>query len=652
EEVDYQTFKTRYENYLASRRSQGQEVTPAMEGYMSDEMWNQVISETVLEDELNDLGITVTGEEIKTLIVGDKPHPVAMQMLGNQIDKAGIQQFWNTYETQKPEIQAQWLEFEKQLTDIRMREKYFALVKKSIFVTDLEAREDFVARNKSVSFQYVPIFLSTISDSTVEVTDADIRRYFEKHKHKEEYKREPLRALKYVAFDVNATQEDTLITEKRVKEYLESFKKTKNDSAFVVGKGGTYSSQYQARGSFAAELEDAIFIADSGTVIGPIRDGATYKLVKVLGSRPDSVYYYRTSHILITPNGATEGDSAAADRTARDLAAKARSGADFATLVRENSKDPGSAAKGGDIGWQPGNTQSLVKPYRDAMVKGSKGDIHVVRSQFGTHVIKITENRSNKLVKAVVVERAVSPSDQTEQLAYSKASEFRNAVSDDKSFVLHAQKQGMVPLAAEELRPNDRTMPGLENPRELIRWAFNEEVVVGHISDPMTIGNRYVVAIVTKAQEEGFADYNDPVVKEQLTAAIRIEKKKEMLAEKLEDALEKSKDLAAIAKEVQSSVNTAEGVNFQNAFVPNLSTEPSLVGFVMGLKKDQVAGPVKGNNGVFIVKVTTINEAPVPEKFDAERKMMMMQKSANAQDQALQAIIKEADVKDYRYRYY
>jgi peptidyl-prolyl cis-trans isomerase D len=529
-----------------------------------------------------------------------------------------------------------------------LKEKVFGIVKAGVFVTDLEAKADFNARNKVATIQYVPLFTSSITDSMVKVTDAEIKAYYDAHK--EDYKREQSRTFEYAVFGYAATREDTIAAQKWVTDKIEPFRKTKNDSVYVTRNGlSSFSNKYEPHGSFPESLEDRIFAADSGEVFGPIYENGKFKIIKVVGTKQDSVYTMRASHILIKPAGATDKDTAEAMTRARDLLKKINGGASFADVARENGQD-GTASKGGDLGWF--REGAMVTEFNNAVKNGRKGDKMVIKTQFGAHVLWITEEKTKKLVKAGIIEHAVEPGKATESAALSQANKFYGEASkgDDESFTKAAKKMNISPRVAENIVSNARDLPVLGNAREVIRWAYAEERNIGDVSNPMRVGNNYVVAHLTKSFEEGTAPFDD--IKDQVKVFAIAEKKKEMLAEKLSNAKKSGKTLEDMAKAVQSSVTNADNINFQNPFVPNLNTEPALVGAIYGLKPNQIAGPIKGENGVFLVKLVSIGGPNPPAKFDEDRKTMTQQVKSTAEGSAFSALRKLADIKDYRYLYY
>lgn len=655
ENIDPNEFRVKYENAIANYRAQlppDESISPALEGQISDEIWNQFIMERIYDKEWAAIGLNVTGEEIMDLTVGPNPHPIAMQYLVSdretgKYEKDKIYQFISRIEEAGPEQKKFWLDFEKYLSEERSKEKYYGMIKNGLYVTELEAKDGFFAGNKTASVKFVPLFTNTIADSTIEVADKDYRDYF--NLHREDYKRDESRTIEYVSFDVTSRKEDTTTAEKWINQQIDAFKTAKNDSSFVARVGRTsFKNTFQRRGEFPADIEERIFAADSGQVIGPFFDNGTYKLAKIVDTKTDSVYFYKASHILIKPEGAAEADSVAAMNKAKEIMNKIKAGSDFAQMAMENSQDQSNAAKGGDLGWFQAST--MVKRFGDAVARANSGDLFVVRTEFGAHVVKITAPRSNKLVKAAILERKVMPSGKTEEIAYTGAQRFRGMLARGEDFQDVVVKKGFNKRVAENIKPNDKMIPGMESPRELIRWVYGSDTKVGDVSDPIRVGNKYVVAYVTKMQEEGYANLDE--VKEQIKPMVINEKKKDILSKKMNDAYGSGKSLEEIAKAVGTSVNNAEGVLFQNPFVPNLGQEPYFVGYVFGLKPNTVSKPFKGENGVFVVSVDKFGDIKVPENFTQEQKQMLQNEQGRSQNAAMNALRQGADVKDMRYIYY
>jgi peptidyl-prolyl cis-trans isomerase D len=651
EELEPKEFQSKYETALNNYRSQlppEQSISPLQESQVNDQIWNQYVSETILQKELDKLGINVTGEEVMDLVIGPQIHPIALQYLTldrktGKYDKDQLYKFITNLDKAKPEQQKFWNEFEAYLCTERNKEKYNGLVKNAMFVTDLEAKDAFLNQNKTATIQYFPLFTSSIADKEVDVSDKDIQDYIDKHK--DQYKQEEARSIEYVSFDVTSTNKDSASAKAWIDEQAKAFKMAKNDSSFVSHRG-TYPAGWQHRGNFPPAMEDQIFSADSGTILGPNYENGKYQIFKVSKTKNDSVYVYKASHILIRPGGPTEADSAAAEKKARDIYNEIKKGADFSKMAAEKSMDPGNASKGGDLGWFP--AAQMVPRFGRAVKKGKLGDLMVVRTEFGTHVIKITANPSNRAVKVAMLERKIQASSETERAAYTAASNFRSKIQGPDDFDKQVTKAGLTKRLAKDVKHNDKTLPGLETPKELVRWMYDNEK--GSISVPIPIGNKYVVAYLGRIQKEGMASVDD--VRDAVTPIVRNEKKKDKLMAKMKDALEKNKTLEATAKALGGGINSADNISFANVPIPNLASEPAVIGYINGIKPNKVSPPIKSETGVFIVEVKSSNGIKAPGSFTQERQQAMKQDQGRAPNEALNALREAADLKDFRYLYF
>lgn len=652
EELSPDEFQYRLNRILSDYQAQignDKTIDAAKQDELNDAAWGDLVNEKLMEKEYAGLGIAMSDDEMMELIFGPNPHSFAMQNLPKDsatglVDRRIKTQLIDQFAKAAPEQKRSWLNFESQFAKIRMNEKYNALVKNAIFTTDIEIQDDFNAKNQFASADVVSVPLRTIDDKTIKIEDADLQAYLDAHK--ENYKREESRAIEYVTFDVLTKAEDTLTSKQWIEDQVSKFRETKNDSGFVSqGDNGLYPSRFVPRVAnfYPPELIDSIYRADSGTILGPyfIRD--TFRLVKISATKNDSNYYYHASHVLVKPAGATAKDTADAYAKVQDIMAKVKKGEDFATFALENGD--ASAYKGGDLGWFTANM--MVKPFSDAVKNAKKGDLVIAKTQFGVHLIKVTDNKTNRSVKAALLQKAVVPSAKTLNEMHKLAFKFRGEV-DASDFAKAAEKMKLTKKVAENMKPNDRTLPGttLENPKELIRWVYNSEK--GAVSDVKKFGNQFVIARVTKIQEDGYAKVED--IKDELTALVRAEKKKELLAEKLSTAMKSGKNFQQIADELKGSFAHAEQVSFGNDMVNGVNvSDPALVGQILGSPLNKVTGPVKGNEGVYLVKTTKLDAVKTPEKLDEERKMLSAQRAGSAVGSASEALRKMADVKDYRY---
>jgi peptidyl-prolyl cis-trans isomerase D len=549
----------------------------------------------------------------------------------------------------QPDQKTFWLQFENYLSRERMKEKYNSLIKNAIYQTDLESKMQFYANNQFADFNYIGLMNNTISDSTIQLTDQDYSNYI--NAHKDDYKRDVSRGIEFVTFDINVRKEDTLFAQDYINKQSELLKNARNDSGFVARRGYA-SNGYVAKGAMKEVPEtmvDQIWAADSGMVFGPTLENGVYRTIKVGGSKKDSQFVYKASHILLRPAGLAKEDSTNAMKDAQEILKRVKGGEDFAVIAKEKSQDPGSATKGGDLGWFP--LKQMVPEFGKAIENAKYGDVVTCKSQFGIHVIKITGQKSNLARRIAILEKKIESGSESEKLAYNAASKFSASLTVPDSFNKAVQKDGLNKRIVNEVKPNDKTVSGLQSSREVVRWMFDKSTKIGAISAPISVGNQWVVAKLVKIQEQGLASVED--VKEQIKPLIISEKKKDVLLKKLEEAVAKSgTNMEAISKELKTPVLLASNTIIMNPNLPSAGNEPMVVGYASGMKVNAVSKPIKGNDGVFIIKLLKKASVEAPKNYDAERKNSASMVAGRFTNEVTNILKEQAKVRDNRYLYY
>lgn len=291
--------------------------------------------------------------------------------------------------------------------------------------------------------------------------------------------------------------------------------------------------------------------------------------------------------------------------------------------------------------------------FQTAVSLVKKGDVKVVPTQFGIHVIQITDQSSPvKRVQVGILERKVTASVATDQLYYSKANEFAGINNTAEKFNKAVSEQNLLAYVrpASGLLPMDRVIAGLENPRPLIKWAYGADK--DEISPVFKLNDRYVVGIVDKIREEGFASIDD--VKAEIEVEIRKEKKSEKLAADLKSKATDGKSLETIAAELNLPVKTAIGVRTTYPSLPEVGSEPNVVASALGLEKNAISKPVVGNSGVFLLSVTNMSKAaePTQDELDREKFYSDRNYSSRVNYAAFEALKSLSKIKDNRREFY
>jgi peptidyl-prolyl cis-trans isomerase D len=649
EKISYTDFSSKLEqNTEAYKQNSGQSnIDENVSNYLMDQTWNQMVYETIMKKTLEKSGVTLSSEELFDMIQGKNPHPEVRRAFTNPqtgvFDPAQVINFLKTMDQRDPsgETRKQWLAFEKSIKEERIRQKYFNMVKAGIYITSAEAKANYLNQSKTVNIKYAMLDYATISDSTIKVSESDLKECYSKNKYKYKQK-EDQRTFDYIYLDIVPSSEDSAAVLRSVEELAANLKTSTDDSTFVALNAETkFDDQFVKKGQLSPVLDTILFNAPEGTVYGPYLEGKAYKVAKLMEVKtlPDSV---RARHILLPVSMGMDAARLKADSIKKAIDA----GADFAMMALQYSSD-GSKDKGGDLGYF--DNKQMVKPFSDASFNGKKGDRIIVESQFGIHLIEITDQKNfSRAVKVGVIDRAIEPSSSTRQALFAKANSLLSGTKDQKAFEKIELKDGFNKRVAENIKEGDRFIAGLDNPRELVRWAYKADK--GNVSPLLEIGNKYVFACLTQVKDKGYIA--EEYLKTELEALVRKEKKAEMLSEKLAKAVEGVSTIEQVAQKAGTAVIPAQGVNFSFPVIPGVAREPKVVGTCFGIEKSKLSKPVDGERGVYVVMIETVNEpVPLPNYTDSKAQLANTIKQ-RVDGEAMEALKETYKVEDNRVKFF
>jgi peptidyl-prolyl cis-trans isomerase D len=633
------------------KRSQQENLDENTLNQVREQTWTQVMNDYLMLKQYKDLGIEISNEELEDMLIGKNIHPQILQSFTDpatgQFDVNNVKRYLKQMSEGTDEnMKAQWKEFEDYLVTDGQQRKFTNLLKKGVYTTSLEAKSAFQARTATAEFNFVAIPYMSIVDTTITAEESDLKSYFKKNmdKYKE---RENSRKLEFVVWDFAPSSEDSAAAQKWAYDQLEQFKSTDNDTTYTNSNSELgFDPTAKNRSAYPEELQAQLFSSAPGTVFGPMFKNGKYSIYKVVGEKEDTAFSMRASHILIRVEGATMEDTIKARTKANDILTRIKKGESFAALASEFGTD-GTKDKGGDLGWF--TEGAMVKDFNDAIKNGRKGDQFVLKTQFGFHVIKITEDKSKKLVTAAVLERTVAASDKTTGVAYNEASTFAAASTDAKSFEANIAEKKMEKRVAEFVKENDNFLPGFNEAREVVKWAYTAKV--GAVSEVITIGNdKYVIATVNAIREKGKASFE--ASRERVLADYRKDKKAEQLMEKMKTAMESNTTLDALSRNLNQALNPVPSQTFENSSVPMVGYDPSFVGTVMGTPAGKLVGPVKGDGGVYAFQVTKSTPAPAQSDLNNFKTEISSAIQSRIEYSYLEVLKEVKNVKDYRYKFY
>ncbi|MCC9165324.1 peptidylprolyl isomerase [Pontibacter harenae] len=652
EEIEYQEFDLVYQQLRANYENQsGRAATENELAMLREQAWNQLIYKIALQKEYDRLGIEVTEEELADMVQGNNIHPSVRQAFTNpqtgEFDRNQVVQYLQNLDQMGPESRPMWVNFEQGLAAERAQTKYSNLLSKSVYITDAEAKNHYYAQNSSASLRVLYVPYGTVSDSTVQVTDAQLRDYFERHKAL--YKVEEGRSIQYVTIPVTASGEDSTYYQQDVESLTQQFAAASNDSAFVNANSDVpYDGTYAHPGELPSQLTDQLPL-EEGKVYGPFTNNNSMALHKVVDVREGDVAAAKASHILFKPEGDSPEAKAAALARANEVLAQLKGGADFAQMAAQHGTD-GTASVGGNLGWfQEGR---MVAPFDKAVFGASSTGLlpNPVETEYGYHIIKITAPKTKQQFKIASLERTLEPSDATRDAAYAVADELSGTSENLKEFDENvAANKSLVKEEAVNIGKNNILVNNLTTARELVRWTYAKDTEVGDVSPVFEINDQFVVAVLTGKREKGYADIES--VREELTAAVRDELKAEQIINKLKGATGTLDQIAA-SYGADAIVRSVDNISLTNGSIDGLGFEPKVVGRAFGLKEGSRSAPIDGQGGVAIVELQSLNKAAEPTSLVSVKEQLRNMRSSQAESNAFEAIKEKAEIKDNRVRFF
>ncbi|NGM62575.1 peptidylprolyl isomerase [Sphingobacterium sp. SGG-5] len=651
EGIDYNLFNQQVEQMsMMYQQQMGGGETPQLKNFAIQQVWNQFISKTLIDEEIDKIGLTVGKQEFNDLITGPNPSPQILQNFTNpqtgQFDRNFLNQIINEAKNGGSEVAGQWETLLESIRSQRLTEKYSNLLKNAVYVTALEVEDEYTAKNKLANFKYLLLDYSSVKDSEIKLTDSDYKEYY--NKHKSSFKNtEETRAVEYVLFDASPSARDTAATLAAIQNLKTELAASTNDSLFATINSDTkHPVTYVRKGQVSPALDSVIFNVPAGTTVGPFYSDGAYEIAKVIATKfsPDSV---KASHILL--NIAAEGGLEKAKAKADSIKGLIQKGDNFAALAVEFSQDPGSKANGGDLGTFPRG--QMVGPFEEAAFGGKPGDVVVVNSQFGIHIIRIEKQVGNsKIVKAAIVDKVINAGKETTDAAFAKANEFFSEVTA-ANFGEFASQKSVRLNKAERVQAMDNTLNGEDAPRELFRWIF--EADQNQISDKIyETDHNFIVAKVANISPKGIQPLEH--VKNDIEQGVRNLVKARMLKEKMNNALNGASSIDQAAQKIGKSAIAVENVVLANPVIPGLALESTVVGTVFGLQPKQPSKAIEGAQGVYAVQVDNfVNPKElVGSERQAQQKQMLTSKEQRAWGAIFQALQNNADIDDNRIRFY
>ena len=615
--ITYQDYTNMVNMNLENAKAQNGGSLSASDNYsVHANTLEQMVRDIIMKNEYKDLGLVVSGDELYDQFLGENPNQYVVQSFTNpdgSFNRELVTTYIRDFQTLNPEMKANWINFERAIKEDRLNTKYETLLKKGFYLPSKLAARIYADKNEKTSAEVYAVRYNTIADSTVVVNDADNKAFYESNKNK--YQTEATRSIDYIVFDIKPSQADVEYSKNFVNELKNDLAQVDNVANFVSANSDLpYDSTWKARKDVPAELEAVIFDGNNGEgfVYGPYENGGYYNVARIVAmeNRSDSLM---ASHILVAYANALRSD---ATRTKEE--AKALADSIFNIVKKDNSKlevlakslsdDSSAETNSGDLGWFTDGM--MVYTFNEFVQDNNIGAVGMVETPFGYHIIKVTgRNEATPKARLAVVAHEITPSTATYQNVFAEANRFvtENQTAEDFNNAIEAQ--GLNKRTYPNLRSNTSYITGIDNPRQIVRWAFDKETKVGDMSTIFDLDNMYVVAVLTKSVKEGFTPVED--IADRYQFVIKKEKKGAMLAEK---AKAYGSDYQKMIDNLKGEKTNIDNITFDGRGFGNFGVEDKVIGTVIGMKEGETSEPIVGGNGLYVVKVT--KETPAATTTD------------------------------------
>ena len=651
---DYEQLK---EKNLESRRSSSNtnNLSSAETYSIYNNTLEQMIKDNLMGKEYEAAGIGITSEELLDQLTGENPHQWVVQSFGDgngNFDRERVNEYLQNLNNLPAEYYDRWIDFERELKANRLETKFDNLVKASYFLPTALAQKYYEIKNTKASADVIALRYATIPDSTVVVTDADNKAFYEENKYR--YETDERRDIEYVVFDIKPSLEDRQEALKYVQDMRNDFQATDNVINFVnANSDQRYDSTWVGKDDVSEPVQKAVFENGNGVgyVYGPYESEDAFNLVRIVDmqNRPDSLM---ASHILIPFKGAynsqdtisKEDAEAKANALLAQLKSDPKNEELFAELAKANSTDPGSKDKGGDLGWFTDG--QMVPTFNEFVVNNPVGTMGVVESPYGYHIIKVTDKtQPQPKARLAYLTHEIISSTKTYQSIYAEANKFVTENRTYDQFNQAIEDQGLTKRSMPKMSKSTYQIAGIDNPREIVRWAFDEKTKKGDVSEKIfELDNMLVVAALTGVVHEGYAPMD--VVVDQAKYQILNKKKGEMAVEKMKAC---GNDVNRMVNELGAESTSVSDITLDSRVLSNFGVEADIIGTLLGMKEGEEIGPIEGNSSAFIIKnVKFTKPAPVTDYSDIIREKTSQFTNKVGGGAVYNAIRNGAKIKDNR----
>jgi peptidyl-prolyl cis-trans isomerase D len=652
EQILIQTFEKTVDQGIENWKTQNpnQIVNQSVISSVRNQAWAQLTRELIMDDEYIKLGIGISDDEWMERISGLNVHPEVSKIPAFQdpnngrFDRTKVLAYLQQVEKDETGASVNnWLSFQDYLINVIRNEKYDKLVEKGVYINSEESKISYNEGTQITTYNYISLPYSMIEDSLVELSDKEIKNYYNKNKN--DYSQEKSKNIDYVVFNVVPTKGDDLETRASLNDLKSDF--VNYDDYLTLVRRNSDNARavfnFNKKEDFVQDSAFSLLVDNNvGTVIGPYKSNpSTYRISKLVDvqMRPDSV---QARHILISPSQEITIDSAKS--IIFDLKRQVENGKDFGSLAQSRSDDKNSAIMGGELGWFVEG--AMLEQFNEACFTSLINELKVVETQYGIHLIQVmNKSRSNKKFKIAYIDRNISASTETYNNYYTQAAQFVSSVnSDNDSFDTISMNENLVKRSDVKVVTSKENIIGLPNSRSIVKWM--NKASLGDISEVFEFDNSYVVAKITKENNSEYIPLSE--VENKVKQSLRSEKKYKKLVKRLGDY----SSLEEISETMNINIVRDKKAQMSLLSVDDLGYAPELIGTIYATEIGAVSDPIKLNNFLSVVSVVSQDAYRSEGDFTAERNSLLEKIKNYTTTTSFKALETDADVLDNRSEVY
>ncbi len=622
--------------------------------------WYDLLKKKTVTEQITRSGIAVTDEDINELMVGFNPDENIKGdpsfQTDDRFDPRKVEDIFRQAKTNAT-MRKQLATYVERMRDNELETRYGNYLSKArAFTTKAEQLYQFKASNESINGKLLAVSLNTVKDSEVKPTDRDYQEYIDQNKERLKSGKEK-RTFKYVVFNIVPSPEDTLDAQSRAMRFAQSYQRqaAKPDT---LGAGAFIRRSDLSNDKMPEVVKDSLWSAEIGKVVGPVYKEGVFSVYQKVDEQMDTVPIVNVSHILIPfsgklPNGTEIKDSLQAEIEAKKVYDMVASGKAIADLAALYSGDPGSATKGGSYGWADPN--QYVDAYKNFCLTAKKGQLGLVRTQYGFHIMKMMEEPDFRKIRFASGSIEVVPGSNTVKLVDEKSRKFKNQIDITKpeTFDKAVEKFSLIPMVANDFTSDQRQLGGisdLSEIRQLNYWLFDQKRTRNEISEVFAFPSKHVIVKLESVKRVGYPVLED--IKKEIEPEVRRYVKGKILEEKLNQALKSEKNMNNLATKFQATLVDLDVARFGQGFLPQVGSEFAILGAAFGLKAGVMSKAIVGKDVVAVIKLDKVNKVdektslanmPVENDFGMQASYMI--------NRLQEVLMREGNIQDFRYKF-